>query len=263
VCAAEYNIRMRMNSVTGKEILALARGGDYAHPGEEDAIDRVMGPVPKRPAQVLIDVGCGRGGTAHYLQANGWGTVTGVDVDAGNIEAARAAYPAQTFICADAGDLAAAWHGRADVLCLFTAFYAFPDQVRALEQMRAVSTDDAALVIFDYTCPAVDARVEALRAKRSGSWQPLRVEHVPAMLAAAGWRLDATVDMTAQFAGWYGDLFNRMVSAEDAIVAHAGRRWFEFAAERYRELADAVRDGIIGGATIYARATRPSHRKAL
>jgi SAM-dependent methyltransferase len=243
-----------MNSITGKQILALARGGDYAHPGEEEAIDLVMSRVAKRPDQVVLDVGCGRGGTARYLDAHGWGSVVGVDIDAENITSARAAYPAQLFLCADVGRLAAAWPGRADVICLFTAFYAFADQSRALEQMRAVAAEDATLVIADYTWPAFDARSEALAAKRSGSWRPLRLDRTPAMLADAGWRLGETVDMTEDFARWYGDLANRIRSAEHAIVAHAGRPWYEFAAAWYDELAGACRDGVVGGAAIYARA---------
>jgi SAM-dependent methyltransferase len=248
-------MRMRMNSITGKQILALARGGDYAHPGEEAAIELVMAPVPKRSAQVVLDVGCGRGGTAHYLASHGWGSVIGVDLDAENITAARDAYPAQMFLCADAGRLASVWPGRADVVCLFTAFYAFPDQARALSEMRAVAADDATLVIFDYTWPAFDARSEALRAKRSGSWQPLLLDRMPAMLAAAGWRQDATVDLTAEFAAWYGDLADRIVAAQEAIVALAGPAWYEFAAAWYRELADACRDGVVGGAAVYAGAS--------
>jgi len=245
---------VRMNSITGKQILALARGGDYAHPGEASAIDLVMARVPRRVGQVLLDVGCGRGGTACYLESRGWGTAVGVDIDEENIAAARAAYPAQTFVLADAGALAAAWPGRAGVICLFTAFYAFPDQPRALEQMRAVAAEGATLVIFDYTWPVFDVRSEALAAKRSGSWQPLRLDRMSEMLDGAGWRLDATVDMTAEFARWYGDLADRIVSAEAAIVAHAGRPWYEFAAAWYGELAAACRDGVVGGAALYAHA---------
>jgi len=245
---------MRMNSITGKQILALARGGDYAHPGEEEAIELVMSRVAKRPEQVVLDVGCGRGGTAHYLESHGWGSVVGVDIDAENITSARDGYPAQMFLCADVGRLAVAWPGRADVICLFTAFYAFSDQPRALEQMRDVAAEDATLVIVDYTWPLFDARSVALAAKRSGSWQPLRLERLPALLGEAGWRLDDTVDMTENFARWYGDLAHRILSAEHAIVAHAGRPWYEFAATWYDELARACRDGVVGGAAIYARA---------
>lgn len=245
-----------MNSIVGKRILALVRGGDYAHPGEEEAIDLVMAPIPKRPAQVVLDVGCGRGGTARYLAEHGWGVPVGVDIDAENIEAARAQYPGLTFICGDAGRLASLWPGRADVICLFTSFYAFPDQPRALAQMREVAADEASLVLFDYTWPSVDERAVALMAKRRGSWDPLRLERVPAMLDGAGWQLDRIVDCTAEFGRWYDDLAGRIAASEPAIVEAAGREWFEYAAGWYRELAGAVRDGVVGGAIVYASASR-------
>ncbi|MCX6549627.1 MAG: class I SAM-dependent methyltransferase [Acidobacteria bacterium] len=245
---------LRMNTITGKEILALARGGDYAHPGEEEAIDLAMAPVAKRPGQVLLDIGCGRGGTAHYVSSRGWGRVVGVDIDAENIASARGTYPGQTFICSDVAQLPAAWPHRADVIYLLTAFYAFPDQAGALDAMRAVAADQARLVIFDYTWPVFDARSEALVAKRSGSWQPLRLDVMPAMLERAGWRPDSSVDMTADFARWYDDLANRIVAAEAAIVAHAGREWYDYAAGWYRQLANAIHEGVVGGVAIYAHA---------
>ena len=73
---------MRMNSPTGKGILSLVREGDYAHPGEEQAIDLVFAALPKDPDRQVLDLGRGRGGTAAYVQRHGWGRVTGVDIDA-------------------------------------------------------------------------------------------------------------------------------------------------------------------------------------
>ena len=55
---------MRLNSFQGKRLLALARGGDYAHAGETESIDLVWTRLPKKPPQQVLDAGCGRGGTA-------------------------------------------------------------------------------------------------------------------------------------------------------------------------------------------------------
>ena len=52
-----------MNSPEGKQILALVRKGDFAHPGEE-AIDICFSSLEKDPSREVIDIGCGRGGTA-------------------------------------------------------------------------------------------------------------------------------------------------------------------------------------------------------
>jgi hypothetical protein len=58
---------MNMNSFEGKRILALIRDGDYAHAGEEEAIECSFRSIPKNLEHWLLDVGCGRGGSADYL----------------------------------------------------------------------------------------------------------------------------------------------------------------------------------------------------
>jgi hypothetical protein len=64
-------IPFTMNSYQGKQILALVRDGDFAHAGEEEAIERAMRAVPKDRNRLILDAGCGRGGTAAYLQHHG------------------------------------------------------------------------------------------------------------------------------------------------------------------------------------------------
>ena len=81
---------INMNSFEGKRILALIRDGDYAHAGEDEAIERSFRSIPKDPGNWMLDVGCGRGGSADYLRRNGWGHVEGIDRDAESIEYARA-----------------------------------------------------------------------------------------------------------------------------------------------------------------------------
>jgi len=69
-----------------------ARKTDYAHAGEEEAIDLAFKDIPKEPKGLLLDMGCGRGGTAHYVQGRCWGNVTGADIDADSIEYAVKKY---------------------------------------------------------------------------------------------------------------------------------------------------------------------------
>ena len=58
---------MNMNSFEGKRILALIREGDYAHAGEEEAIERAFRSIPKNRENWVLDVGCGRGGSAGVM----------------------------------------------------------------------------------------------------------------------------------------------------------------------------------------------------
>jgi hypothetical protein len=67
---------MSMSSATGKQILSLIRNGDYAHAGEERAIELALeGIAPSHDRQVL-DIGCGLGGTVDYISRLGLGSVT-------------------------------------------------------------------------------------------------------------------------------------------------------------------------------------------
>jgi hypothetical protein len=54
----------RMNSPQGKAILALARDGGYAHPGEETSIAMAVALIERSGIHRVLDLGCGRGGFA-------------------------------------------------------------------------------------------------------------------------------------------------------------------------------------------------------
>ena len=62
-----YNVILTMKLYTTRHTLALAqilslvREGDYAHPGEEEAILLTLDPLKKDPNRVVLDVGCGLG----------------------------------------------------------------------------------------------------------------------------------------------------------------------------------------------------------
>ena len=95
-------MRFRLNSPQGKAILAMVRGGDYAHPGEEQAIAQVAQELPRAAIRRLLDVGCGRGGTADWFHRHEWGTVVGVDIDSASVDYAQQQYPGVEFVQAEA-----------------------------------------------------------------------------------------------------------------------------------------------------------------
>ena len=66
-----------INTLPVKKVLSPIRKGDYAHVGEDQAILRAFLSLPKNPDALLLDVGCGLGGTADFLRSKGYGNVTG------------------------------------------------------------------------------------------------------------------------------------------------------------------------------------------
>jgi cyclopropane fatty-acyl-phospholipid synthase-like methyltransferase len=243
---------MRMNSATGKEILSLVREGDYAHPGEEQAIDIVFASLPKKPDRQLLDIGCGRGGTADYVRRHGWGEVTGVDIDGETLANSAKRYPEVEFYVDDVTTIGKRWQAKFDLIYLFNSFYAFPDQQEALRQMRTVATKDGFLTIFDYTDLTGNFRDFANEAQ--SFWQPVNLRTFPDSLQSAGWELQQINDLSAEYHLWYQQLCARFDDRKPEIVNRFGQDWYDYASGTYVDLLNLVETGIVGGTIIRARA---------
>jgi cyclopropane fatty-acyl-phospholipid synthase-like methyltransferase len=245
---------MRMNSALGKRILALARDGDYAHAGEEEAIHLALAPIPKIPDQSLLDASCGRGGTAAWVQANGWGRVTGFDLEGESVEQARARHPDLEFAVCDVLDVANHVPRAFDVIYAFNAFYAFPDQPGALRALRAVTQPGARLALFDYVDRGGFSRTEFAQSEEAAHWQSLRLASFPALLAETGWAVESARDLDAEYARWYEALLRRFEAKREEITDLAGDENYQHAYRVYRLLLDAIQGGALGGAVVYAQA---------
>lgn len=241
-----------MNSFRGKQVLALVRDGDFAHAGEAEAIEMTLAKTPKDPARHLLDAGCGRGGTAAYMQAKGWGRVTGFDIDGDSVEGARAAYPDVTFFACDLLRLPERLGPDFALITLFNVLYAIPDQATALGALAAAAAPGAELLLFDYTLPegAPDRQGESIRPFMPA---PLKPDSLPGLLAGAGWALQDFEDITAAYIRWYQDLVAKIAAKRSAIEALAGPEGYDHVLGRYSDLLARHEDGRLGGAIVRAR----------
>lgn len=242
-----------MSSVVGKLVLALVREGDYAHAGEEEAVDLALRAVAGPGGRRFLDVGCGIGGTARYVSDQGWGSVVGVDIDPANVELAQKRHPGLEFVCSDAAALEGRVRGRFDVVYCLNAFFLFRDQPAALKAMRAVASPGADLAIFDYIDPGGYAAWEPKR-KRLGLRHPLSVEKLVPVLSESGWALERVVSMDGEYLRWYEALVRRIVTLRKDIVAASCNDFYEFVLSIYTEMRDDIECGRLGGATVYATA---------
>jgi cyclopropane fatty-acyl-phospholipid synthase-like methyltransferase len=242
---------MRMNSATGKAILSLVREGDYAHPGEELAIDRVFGALLKQPDRQVLDLGCGRGGTADYVQRQSWGTVTGVDIDAETLAEAPQRYPTVSFAVDDVTKIGSRWQAKFDLIYLFNSFYAFPDQPEALRQMRLVAKKHAFLAIFEYV--DLTGKFKDFANEQQSFWQPINLRTFPEALESAGWELLLVNDISTEYLLWYQQLCARFESNKLEIINRFGEEWYRYAYMTYADLLRLVEQGIVGGAIIWAK----------
>ena len=241
---------MNMNSFEGKRILALIRDGDYAHAGEEEAIERSFRSIPKNADRWLLDVGCGRGGSAEYLRRHGWGHVEGIDRDTDSIEYARANYPEVGFHVCDVLDVPRTVTRHFDIVYMLNAFYAFDRQRDALAGLRKVAKPGAQLVIFDYTVG------EKLHGAENPALMPhaIRLSEIAAMLRETGWELGAIEDLNAEYARWYAAFVERIRHKQAEIEKIGGAEWYQFVLSMYSGLDDVIAQGGLGGAIVHARA---------
>ncbi len=245
---------MHMNSHEGKAILALIRDGDFAHAGEEESIRLVLDHIPQGQPGPILDVGCGRGGTADFIRRQGWSPMVGIDIDATSIAEASQRYPLVQFQTANVEHLVDCITGKFGMFVLFNSFYAFPDQALALGQLRKIANDSALLVIFDYTDPAGMFEHKDIKVARYDYWQPLKLAQLPAQLKQTGWALHSVEDLTLHYAQWYRQLVNKIHAKREAIVGEYGKDWYDFVERDYSEMLQCIERSWLGGAIVLAKA---------
>jgi SAM-dependent methyltransferase len=242
--------RFSMNSYLGQRILSLVRDGDYAHAGEEEAIDLSMSGVEKDARRVILDAGCGRGGTADYLRKNGWGRVVGIDIEAESVRAARQNYRDVRFLVCDVCDVDRCVDERPDIVCMFNAYYCFKDQSKALGALHRIAQPDTRMIIFDHVDrggyqddPLIDAGEPFLP-------NPLRLSEVRESMASAGWQAPDIVEIHDAYIGWYEGLVARIERARGKITDVAGQRGYEHVRGLYQGLLNAALQKRLGAAII-------------
>lgn len=239
-----------MNSPTGKLVLSLVRGDNYAHPGEAEAIDMIFEPFGQNAERHILDVGCGRGGTVDYLTSHGYGTAYGFDIDGESIGQARSIYPTLDFRVCDVRTCSKCYENeRFDVFSTFTVLYVFDeaDKYECLTQLRELANPGAKLVIFDYTINRQESTVPLHRAR----WHPIRKEDLLASASKAGWDIYAFRDYTSEFESWYSDLLNGIRKNQGDICRIANNEWYKYTEWKYESLLNDIQTGYIGGAAFY------------
>jgi len=244
----------RLNSPLGKRILAVTREGDYAHPGEEEAIRLTLAPFAGKAGRRWLDAGCGRGGTAHFVAQQGWAEVTAFDIDAVSVAEARERFPDVSFHACAVADAPRVVPGKFDLVYAFNAFYAFPDQPRALRALRELAADDATLVLFDYTDKGGFAETEFARLAEATHWGPLVENVLRDWLANAGWQLESVTNLDADYDRWYAWLVSRFDTRREELLTFAPPEAVAHARHVYAAMLDAIRAGALGGGIFAARA---------
>ncbi|MCK5851635.1 methyltransferase domain-containing protein [bacterium] len=242
-----------MNSFVGKKILSIIRDGNYAHPGEEEAIELTFRNIPKDKNRLMVDIGCGRGGTAHYLHRHGWGNVVGVDIDSDSIQYANQQYASLDFLVCNIVDISKYIESRFDLLYLFNSFYAFDDQSTALESLRKVAKASSTLLIFDYIDLGDYFKEPIIQDGAPFLPHPLKSGHFENMMAEAGWSLSKMTDITFEYERWYSQFMDKVHLKHKEIIEIGGEDAMETICRLYGGLLESIQKGLLGGVIAEAK----------
>jgi len=239
----------------GKKYMSYIRGGDYTHPGEEKAIAEVLSPFPKDSQRLILDVACGLGGTANFIQKNGWGKVIGFDIEPASIEYAKRTYPEIEFHVSDVVDIANIFPNKKfDMICIFSSFLVFNDQKTALEKLNAIAKEDAQLVIFDYIdLMPINTNPLIKKEPKNAAFLPLRLDDINTMLEETGWKSAQLKRMDNKFEGWYSDLLERIKNIKNEFIKMHGEMEYNKVLNRYTSFYEAFAFRTLGGCALYAQ----------
>jgi len=243
---------IEMHSLDGKKALEIIRRSDFAHPGDEEAIDLVFKHLPKDPSQRVLDIGSGLGATADYIRRQGWGKVTGIDVSHPAVIHANQTYQRCDFIHADVVDAPLVLKPGFDLLVSFNAFYAMPDQGAALQALSQVASPESKLAIFDYVDRGDYAYAPIMENGKPFLPNPIHLDKIEKDLANNGWRLFTIEPLHPHFADWFAELSERLQAAEEKIREETTNGFYDHMMALFSKRLDAIRDNRLGGAIIHA-----------
>ncbi len=246
--------REPLRTYSGKQLVSFLRKGDFAHAGEEEAIDLAFSNFEHRPKQTILDVGCGLGGTADYIQKHYLGQVTGLDIEKKTILYAQKKYPACVFHCCDVLNAAQVITQTFDIICLFNSFYAFSEPLLALRTLNKLIKVKGKIIVFDYSDPCLKEITPLFRAgdKNTSPFMPIPLRSIDSLLAQSGWQPLKKIDLSLQYIQWYTQLIDRLLENENEIMRLFSQSLFQKALETYSSIKKSLIAGVLGGILLCA-----------
>lgn len=263
---------MYLTSVVNKEIMSRIRKGDYQHAGEEEAIELIFQQVTKNHEHWLLDVGCGFGGTADYVQKNGWGKVIGIDINKEIIDIAikKHGYSIGNQSLLNMGTIdktplflhcdvieskryfetSFSKFNSFDIIYSLNSFFLFPDQIMALKNLAALAKKTSKLLIFDY----IDyGNYKSCAYSENGKLLYPNIIHfnrIYQVCNAAGWSVESIQKIDVLYVKWYRNLMDKINENKADYTQRYGQEAFDCFIQRYQHILDVLVEGVLGGAII-------------
>jgi len=236
-------------------LLGMLRGGDYAHPGDKEAVDTVAEKVltlsPEIQDGPVLDVGSGFGGTANRLRELNFKSIFGIDLDEAAVEYAKEHYPEVNFLHANANDVLHFFDEEFfSFIYMFNVLYAIEDKKGLLERLFKVAKPGALLVIFDYTTKQKPFSLQDLAGK---PMYPFVMSELEESLKETGWEVKESVDLSPYFLKSYEMLLSKLKKESEALSVQFSQESVTKVETTFNFIYESLKSSALGGAAIYAK----------
>jgi len=240
-----------------RRMLCYLRGGDYVHPGDEVAIDLTIEKAlqfdPTLKSKPLLDVGCGFGGTLHYLAKKGFKKAEGIDIDEAGIEYATLMYPRQTFSVANILEENPSIQKHSiSFFTLFSVAYSIENKKKMLEAIGKLAAPNAIIAIWDYAIPLSATHAKVTDAANK-SMHPIIPGEFHETLYECGWNLLFEEDQADYFSEGYRITLQKLSEQKLELEKLFSPKTVVQTQLIYEAIKNNIESGKLGGTLIIAR----------
>ncbi len=240
------------NDFNGKLILSCIRDGDFAHPGEVQAIELFISKLPRTEFNTILDAGAGLGATlallAPKLNAK---IVYGSDIDKESIEYCQANYPEYNWQQVDSQNLADKIKNSFDLIYIFNALYCVPDQKKAIAHIYNLLNVGGVFAVFDYS----DLRDPALNQEFTNPFAVNSFKPISAELKSyikSKFSKVVEYDLSQNYLEWYQELLQKLAAKKSLIIDKFGAVTFNDFKNKYQLMLEDIQSSVLGGVIIVA-----------
>ena len=225
-------------------------GREFINLGGRRLLDRIIAVAAIRRGASVLEIGCGRGATCRYLADACGCTVTGIDINPHQVEAAHAAGLARDglrFIDADILE----WQPDRpyDAVVSIDTFMLLPDPARALATARRALSQGGSLSVSAIGAgPALDESLREWLWTSDGMLTLLDPDAYARLCQDAGFDRVSVEELTDDAIDASARMVIALDEARDAILAREGRAAFD----DWRGAADIYLHAFRTGALRYA-----------
>ncbi len=241
-------------------LLARLREGDYAHPGDTEAIDIFLEQLARfeHPHfKHILDVGCGRGGTAEYvrqkLSSSSPLLINGIDIETQAIEYAKDHYPDVVFHRCNVDAIEQIGNQQFDLIYFFSVLYALESssQQEIFHKLSRIAQPGAIIAISDYVLLDEDRHPIVDFANKPMC--PPSLTELKTWLNQSGWEIIGEFDLWDKYQRWYDLFLKRLDTLKESLLLEFESETISVVRDTFQTILNKINEKIWNGSLIYAQ----------